>query len=43
MKELREKARIAIYPPPVPVSGARTPVMIATVASAPRATPTPRN
>jgi hypothetical protein len=41
MKELRDKARIAIYPAPGPVPGARTPVMIATVTSSPRATPTP--
>jgi hypothetical protein len=39
MKELREKARIAIYPPPAPVSGARTPVLVIT--SGPRPTPTP--
>lgn len=40
MKELRDKARIAIYPPPVPVSGARTPVLVIT--AGPRPTPTPK-
>ena len=42
MKELREKARVAVYPAPVPVpdAGARTPVLVAT-AGPPRATPTP--
>jgi hypothetical protein len=40
MKELREKARIAIYPAPAPVSGARKPVLVVT--AGPRPTPTPR-
>jgi hypothetical protein len=40
MKELREKARIAVYPAPVPVPGARTPVVVFT--AGPRPTPTPR-
>jgi len=39
MKELREKARIAIYPAAVPVSGARAPVVVSTIG--PRTTPTP--
>jgi hypothetical protein len=40
MKELKEKARIAVYPAPVPVPGARTPVLVST-AGLPRVTPTP--
>jgi hypothetical protein len=39
MKELREKARIAIYPAPVPVPGARTPVIVATAAAPSARTP----
>jgi parvulin-like peptidyl-prolyl isomerase len=41
MKELREKARIAIYPAAAPVSIARTPVVVSTAAASAR-TPTPR-
>lgn len=40
MKELKEKARIAVYPAPVPVPGARTPVLVST-AGVPRVTPAP--
>jgi hypothetical protein len=41
MKELREKARIAVYPVPVPSGAvARTPVLVST-AGPPRVTPTP--
>lgn len=42
MKELREKARIAIYPAPVPVPGARTPVAVFTVGPRPTLTPAPK-
>jgi hypothetical protein len=41
MKELREKARIAIYRIPIPAAEGRTPVVIATAAAAPGRTPTP--
>jgi hypothetical protein len=41
MKELREKARIAIYRIPIPAAEGRTPVVIATAAAAPDRTPTP--
>ena len=43
MKELREKARVAVYPAPVPVpgAGARTPILVSTP-GLPRVTPTPR-
>jgi parvulin-like peptidyl-prolyl isomerase len=42
MKELREKARIAIYRIPIPAAGGRTPVVIATAAADRTPTPTPR-
>jgi hypothetical protein len=42
MKELREKARIAIYRIPIPAASGRTPVVIATAPAAPPRTPTPR-
>ena len=41
MKELREKARIAIYRIPIPAPAGRTPVLIATAAAPVRPTPTP--
>ena len=41
MKELREKARIAIYRIPIPAVEGRTPVIIATAAAAAGRTPTP--
>jgi hypothetical protein len=45
MKELREKARIAVYPAPVPVpgAGARTPVLVSTAGPRPTPTPAPRS
>jgi hypothetical protein len=43
MKELREKARIAVYPAPVPVPGARTPVVVSTAGPRPTPTPAPRS
>jgi hypothetical protein len=39
IKELREKARIAVYPAPVPVAGSRTPVAVSTAGPRPTATP----
>ncbi len=43
MKDLREKARIAIYPGAVPVEGARTPVLVSTAGPRPTPTPAPRS
>jgi len=41
MKELREKARIAIHPAPIPAQNNRTPVVISTAVPLPTPTPKP--
>ena len=43
IKELREKARISIYPAAAPTSAARTPVFVATPFPAPTPPPVPRS
>ncbi len=42
MKELREKARIAIHRTPIPVQPGRTPVIVSTTVPQPAPPPTPR-
>ena len=42
MKELREKARIAVYRIPIPAQPGRTPVIVSTAAPQPSPTPTPK-